>query len=230
MQQIIAIGGGGYASRASDLVLEDYITAQSNAARPKVCYLPQAGGEAREYIVRFYEAFTKLGAQPSWFSLFGRVAADWSDFLLAHDILYVGGGNTRSMLALWREWGVDGVLRRALEAGIVLAGVRAGAICWFEQGITDSNDQLGVLDCLGFVGGSCCPHYDSEPERKPACQALIAQGQALAGFALDDGAAVHMVDGQLKQVITARVEARGYRIDRQGNEAVESVLPAVYLG
>lgn len=230
MQQIIAIGGGGYASRASDIVLEEYILAQANTSRPKVCYLPQAGGESREYIVRFYEAFTRLGAQPSWFSLFGRVAADWPAHLLTHDVLYVGGGNTRSMLAVWREWGVDKVLRQALEQGVVLAGVSAGAICWFRQGITDSGEQLPVLNGLGFLEGSCCPHYDSEPDQKLIYHNLVAKGQALPGFALDDGAAVHLVDGQLKQVVTSRLEARGYHLARQNNEAFEKVLPATYLG
>ncbi|MBN2469630.1 MAG: peptidase E [Anaerolineae bacterium] len=230
MQQIIAIGGGGYASRPSDISLEAYVLAQTNALRPKVCYLPQAGGESREYIVRFYEAFIQLGAQPSWFSLFGSIPADWSAHLLAQDALFVGGGNTRSMLALWREWGVDTVLHQALEEGIVLAGVSAGAICWFKHGITDSSQQLSVLDCLGFLEGSCCPHYDSEPERKPTYRDLVAKGQALPGFALDDGAAVHLVNGKLKQVVTSRLEARGYRLVRQNNEAFEEELPVTRLG
>ena len=230
MRQIIAIGGGGYASQASDIVLEEYVLAQANASRPKVCYLPQAGGESREYIVRFYEAFTRLGAQPSWFSLFGRVAADWPAYLLSHDVLYVGGGNTRSMLALWREWSVDTVLHDALERGIVLAGISAGAICWFTQGITDSSEQLSVLNCLGFLEGSCCPHYDSEPERRPAYRALVANNQAMPGWALTDGAAAHFVDGRLKEVLTSRLEARGYQLMQHDNEAFENVLPATYLG
>ncbi len=157
MQQIIAIGGGGYASRPSDFVLEEYILAQANASRPKVCYLPQAGGESREYIVRFYEAFTKLGALPSWFSLFGRVAGDWPAHLLDQDVLYVGGGNTRSLLALWREWGVDIVLRQALEQGVVLAGVSAGAICWFQQGITDFRRPVRRAERPGFSGRKLLP-------------------------------------------------------------------------
>ena len=219
MQQIIAIGGGGFADQPGDIVLEEYILAQTGSSRPKICYLPQAGNESREFIVRFYEAFIKLG----------RVPAHWSTQLLDQDVLYVGGGNTRSMLALWREWGVDRVLRDALEQGIVLAGVSAGAICWFKQGITDSSEQLGVLECLGFLEGSCCPHYDSEIERKPAYLDLIANDQAMAGLALTDGAASHFVDGQLKQIVTSRPEARGYQLTRQDNQAVEQELPATCL-
>jgi dipeptidase E len=230
VQQIIAIGGGGYASRASDIVLEAHILAQANAARPKVCYLPQAGGESRDYIVRFYEAFTRLGAQPSWFSLFGRVAADWPAYVLSHDVLYVGGGNTRSMLALWHEWGVDHVLRDALAAGIVLSGVSAGAICWFAQGITDSGDQMGVLDCLGILEGSCCPHYDSASQQSPTYRALVAEDRAMPGLALTDGAAAHFVDGQLGGIVTPRPEARGYHLAREDGTVVERELPATYLG
>jgi peptidase E len=227
MQQIIAIGGGGYAAQASDIVLEEYVLAQTHVPRPKVCYLPQAGGESREYIVRFYEAFTRLGAMPSWFSLFGRVAEDWQASLLSHDVLYVGGGNTRSMLAVWREWGVDVVLRQALEQGIVLAGVSAGAICWFEQGINDAGDPLRGL---GFLAGSCCPHYSGDPDHTLAYRERVARGQALPGLALDDGAAAHFVDGQLSQIVTARPEARGYQLVRQHDNALETVLPAICLG
>ena len=144
MKQIIAIGGGGFGHYASTL-LNQYILKQAGKPSPKICFLPQASAESKDYIVNFYETFSRLGAQPSWISLFGRVEPSWEEHLLSQDIIYVGGGNTRSMLALWREWGIDAVLREAYERGIILSGTSAGAICWFEQGITDSGPALVAL-------------------------------------------------------------------------------------
>ncbi|NLX11142.1 MAG: type 1 glutamine amidotransferase-like domain-containing protein [Chloroflexi bacterium] len=229
MQQIIALGGG-FSMLPDDLLLGEYVLSQVNTPRPKVCYLPQAGGESRDFIVRFYDAFVRLGAQPSWFSLFGRVDANWPEQLLSQDILYVGGGNTRSLLALWRGWGVDGVLREALARGIVLAGISAGAICWFEQSVTDSVWPLGVLDGFGFLAGSCCPHYDSEPERRPAYQQFIAEQKVLPGLALDDHVAAHFVDGMLEHIVAAKSGAAAYRVTVENGAAVEHPLAATVLG
>lgn len=202
-KQIIARGGGGFSKNPVEARFEQYLLQQTGKERPKVCFLPQASNENRDYITRFFELFCALPAQPSWLSLFGRVEPGWQEHLLQQDLIFVGGGNTRSMLALWREWGVDTVLRQAYEQGIVLAGSSAGAICWFEYGITDSVWPLGVLPGLGFLPGSCCPHYDDEPERKPAYSAMTKMGKVVPGIALDSYAAAHYVDGELYAVITA---------------------------
>ena len=162
-KHIIAIGGAAFNKNPDEPSIEQYILDLTGKEKPKVCFLPQASAEAQNYVVRFYETFHRLGAQTSWISLFGRVEPTWKDKLLEQDVIFVGGGNTRSMLALWREWGMDTLLKEAYEKGIVLAGVSAGAICWFEKGITDSVWPMGVLDCLGILKGSCSPHYDSEP-------------------------------------------------------------------
>ncbi|MES2212560.1 MAG: peptidase E, partial [Pseudomonadota bacterium] len=146
-------------------------------------------------------------------SLFGRVPYDWASVLLAQDMIYVGGGNTKSMLALWKAWGLDIVLKEAYERGTVLAGVSAGAICWFEQGLSDSEWPLIGLDCLGLLPGSCCPHFDSETDRPDVYRKKIGDGSLKAGIALDDHTAAHYIDGKLKHVIgispgrTARVVA-----------------------
>src|SRR5437879_2510281 len=117
MRQIIAIGGGGFGGSDKTLLLERYLLEQiqnrADKAAPRVCFLPQASAESSEYITRFYETFCSLGALPSWISLFGRVEDNWKEKLLAQDLIYVGGGNTRSMLSLWREWGMDKVLVEA---------------------------------------------------------------------------------------------------------------------
>lgn len=214
-KQVIAIGGGGFVTTSSDdkaKNIGNYIIEQSGKKNPKICFLPQASAESKEYTVWFYKTFLALGAQPSDVSLFGRVAPTWKEQLLTSDIIYVGGGNTRSMLALWREWGVDTVLRQAYEQGTVLAGVSAGAICWFEQGITDSVWPLGVLDCLGFLQGSCCPHYDGEPERRPAYLAFSLNNEVLPGIALQDHVAAHFIDGTLHRVVAAYPDKKAYRV------------------
>jgi dipeptidase E len=222
MKQIIAIGGGAFSKKESSLV--PYILQQSGKTNPKVCFLPQASGENKEYIVRFFDVFLDYNARTSWISFFGTVEQTWHEHLLNQDIIFVGGGNTRSMLALWREWGVDKILRQAYEKGIVLAGVSAGAICWFEQGLTDSVWPLGALDCLGFVSGSCCPHYDSEAARKPAYRAKVAANEIAPGIALEDDVAAHYIDGQLTAVVTRVKGKKAYALDGDTETAVELTI------
>ena len=231
MPQIIALGGHGFLSHPQDLALSRYILAQSAAARPRICYLPQAGGEDYLYITRFYCHFIGLGAQPAHLSLFQPHTADIAEFLSKQDVIYVGGGNTKSMLALWREWGVDRILRRAWEQGIVLAGVSAGAICWFEQGHTDSiPGRLSALDCLGFLRGSCSPHYDTEAERRADFQRLVADGEMASGFGIDDYAGLHFMDERLCRVVGSRPNANAYRVERRSDGAKEQTLSAEILG
>ena len=141
-------------------------------------FVPTASGEPDHYVASFYAAFLKLGCRPSVLTFFKRTP-DLRSFLLDQDVIYVGGGNTKSLLALWRDWGVAEILREAWQSGIVLTGVSAGAICWFEQGLTDSfSDGLRPLDCLGFLPGSCCPHYDGEAQRRPSYHRLLAAGKS----------------------------------------------------
>ncbi|HTE19027.1 MAG TPA: peptidase E [Armatimonadota bacterium] len=225
MRQIIAMGGGGFSMEPDNLALDEYVLRQSGKPAPRVCFLPTASGDAESYSLKFYAAMTKLDCRPSHLSLFKPPTADLESFLLEKDVVYVGGGNTKSMLALWREWGLDGILRRAWEQGVVLAGVSAGAICWFEAGVTDSvPGELRPLACLGFLPGSCCPHYDGEAERRPSYRRLVAAGQIGTGYAADDGAALHFVDGALHAVVSSRPDARAYRVEQAGSEAAEQPL------
>jgi len=130
------------------------------------------------------------------------------------------------MLALWREWGLDLILREAWQEGIVLAGVSAGSICWFEQGLSDSMKagELQPMHCLGLLAGSNCPHYDWEAERRPQYQRLICEGKLRPGHAADDGAALHYVDGKLEKVVSSRATAKAYRVEWDGKQIVETVL------
>lgn len=141
---------------------------QTDAPEPRVAFVATASAEPDSYLVSFYTAFLKLGCRPTHLSFFKRTP-DLRSYLLNQDVIFIGGGNTKSMLAVWRDWGVPEILREAWESGIVLTGVSAGAICWFEQGVTDSwAGGLRPIDGLGFLPGSCCPHYDGEADRRPS--------------------------------------------------------------
>ena len=164
MRQIIAIGGGGFGREIKDLKIENYIINQCSKQNPSICFIPTATGDDSGYINNFYKAFDSLGCNTSHIDFFKRTI-NLENHILKQDIIFVGGGNTKSMLAVWKEWGLDKLLMDAYEGGTIMSGVSAGAICWFENGITDSwKDHQAVLPCLGFVKGNCCPHYDEEPE------------------------------------------------------------------
>jgi len=225
MQQIITIGGENWMSEPDNLTLDRYLIQQTDVERPKVCFLGQASGESPDYVINFYKMFTALNCIPSHLSLFKPHTADVEGFLMSQNVIYVGGGNTKSMLALWREWGLDRILRQAADAGTVLAGVSAGAICWFEQGLTDSiPGKLTLLPCLGYLKGACSPHYDGEVNRRPSYQTLIGAGEMVTGVAFDDNAAGHYINGELVRVVSSRPNAKGYRVERTSEGVKETVL------
>jgi dipeptidase E len=224
-RHIVALGGGGFTVDDHSL-LDDFIVGLAGPARPRVCFLPTAQGDSAEYVVAFYEAF-RGRAEPSHLELFGRPRKDIRDFLLGHDVVYVGGGNTANMLAIWRVHGVDGILREAWERGIVLTGISAGSICWFEGGVTDSfGDELAPLQCLGFLPGSNCPHYDSEPERRPTYRRLVDGGELPPGLAADDGVGLHFVGNELAEAVGSRRDTGAFRVE----PGAETPIPVRYLG
>lgn len=225
MRQIIAMGGGGFTMEPDNLSLDRYSLRQTGKPRPKVCFLPTASGDSENYILRYFEAFSQLECSPSYLSLFRLPTADLEGFILEQDLVYVGGGNTRSMLALWREWGLDRILEKAYRNGVVMAGISAGANCWFEQCTTDSVPRaLRVWPCLGFIQGSFSPHFDGEPERRPTLHRLLADGQIVAGYAADDSAAIHFVEGQIRHAICSKPTAKAYRVTWAGERVVEEGL------
>ena len=230
LPQIIAVGGHSMTTNEEDIALSRYMLAQVPAQRPRVCLLPQAGGEDSLYIANFYRHFLELNALPSDLSLFKPHTADIASFLLGHDIIYVGGGNTKSMLALWREWQVDQILRQAWEQGILLSGVSAGAICWFEQGLTDSiPGELTALGCLGILPGSCSPHFDGETERRPSYHRLIADRDVASGYGIDDYAALHFVGAEQPRIVASRPGATAYQVMPTPAGASETSLHASHL-
>lgn len=197
-----------------------YLLGLTGKDDPAVCLLGTATGDA--LVPGFYEAFTSDRCRPSHVGLFGIPRPDWREHLLSRDLIFVGGGNTASMLAVWRAHGVDQVLREAWERGVVLAGGSAGAICWFEAGVTDSfRAELDMLDCLGWLPGTCCPHYDGEEQRRPAYARLLAAGFP-PGIAIDDFAAVRFEGTELAEVVAAAEGSTAYRVDANGETALEA--------
>src|SRR5262249_53265718 len=175
-RQIVAMGGGSFSVEPDGSALDAYVLGLTGKPHPKICFVPTASGDAPEYTAKFYDAFARRAAA-SHLYLLGRPRTDMAKHLASQDIIYVGGGNTANMLAVWRVHGVDQMMRGAWEQGVILTGVSAGMICWFECGVTDSFGPLAALrDGLGLLSGSACPHYDGERDRRPTYQQLVRRG------------------------------------------------------
>ncbi|SDN10276.1 Peptidase E [Psychrobacillus sp. OK028] len=231
MRQIIAMGGGGFSMEPENLLLDKYILAQTKKSLPKVSFIPTASGDAESYIERYYNAFNTLSCKPSHLSLFEPDFTDLEKYILDQDVIYVGGGNTRNMLVLWKEWGLDNILKKAYENGVILAGLSAGSICWFEEGLTDPlNAPLYKVDCLGFLKGSNCPHYDGENKRKPAYHESILTRLIMEGYAVDDGVALHFIDETLSVSVSSRPKAKAYFVEKMGCEIRETEVNTIFLG
>jgi dipeptidase E len=231
-RHIVAMGGGGFSMEPRNPRLDDFVLSLARRkTRPRVCFIGTASGDSDSYIRRFHDAFPPSRAAATHLTFFERSVRDLKSFVMDQDVIYVGGGSSANMLAVWRLHGLDKVLRVAWRAGIVMAGISAGAICWFEDGLTDSFGMpyRAVNDGLGFARGACCPHYDGEKERRPALIRLIRRG-FLPTLALDDGAAAHFVDTRLVEVVSSRPKARAMRVSLNKGQVVERALPVRYLG
>lgn len=225
----LALLGGGF-STEEDGLLDDWLLGHARTPRPKVCFLPMASGDAPAYAERFRAAFgARPSCAPSVLSLFQRTLDDGAlrVFLHAQDVVYVGGGNTANLLAVWRVHGVDRLLGEAYDRGTLLCGISAGANCWAEASHTDSFGPLTSLpDGLGLLPGSVCPHYDSEPGRRSSYRSAVASGALPAGWALDDGTGALFTDGLLTEAVTRAPGARVYRVVPDGAGGVhERAVP-----
>ena len=218
---IVAIGGGGFSSDPAS-PLDDFLLELTGAERPLVAFLATATGDNDSYVVRFHEEYGRRGATTTHVPLFAALPPEEiRERLLGADLVYVGGGNTASLLAVWRTHGVDVLLREAWERGTVLGGVSAGGNCWFEACTTDSFGPIASLaDGLGFLPGSFCPHYDAEPERRPTYLRLVADGFP-AGWAAEDGVALHFAGRELREAVTAEPGKRAYRVEAAGETPLD---------
>jgi peptidase E len=228
--RIVAMGGGSLDFGRVDPLLEDFLFSLLGRDRPRICFVPTASADDRRVVAGFFDAFATR-ADATWLPLFERRDADLRALILEQDAIFVWGGNTANMLAIWRLHGLDTILREAWAKGVVLAGMSAGAICWFEAGVTDSfGPELAPLrDGLGILAGSCCPHYDGEVQRRPTYRRLVAEGLP-GGYALDDAAALVFHDRELHEVIAATPEARAYGVEMGPDGVIERALPTRFLG
>ena len=224
VRQVIAIGGGGFGRSPQNPTIERYIVEQSPKDRPKILFIPTASAEDQRYVVNYYTCFSKLSCEPTHLSLFQRTP-DLGSLLAKQDIIYVGGGNTKSMLAVWKDWQLDELLLKAYERGVILCGVSAGAICWFKKGITDSwANRLGVLDCLGFIPETACPHYDGEKDRRPSVHGMLENSEIENCFAIEDGAAAHFKNEVFDSVVSFMPEKTCYLVEKTDKKIKEKNL------
>jgi dipeptidase E len=218
-RHIVGLGGGGDSLEQTDR-LSDYVLGLVDKDRPRLLYVPTAIADSDEGIVSFYERFAGR-AELSHLKTFPWPPEDLRDLILSQDAICVSGGNTANMLAIWRVHGIDALLRDAWEQGIVLWGASAGMICWYEHGVTDSfGPQLAAMDCLGWLPGSACPHYDGEELRRPRYRELIDGGLPV-GIAADDGVGLHYEGTELVEIVTCRPGAAAYRVDASGETLLE---------
>ena len=214
-KQIIALGDGGFSSD-NNPVLDLYILAQTNKKDPKVCFIPTASCDNGGLIERFYDVFDKYYCIPSHLSLFNFECDNLQEFILSQDVIYVGGGHSKNMMGIWKEWGLDRLLKDAYNQGTILSGTSAGSVCWFEQCITDSyGKELKPMNCLGMLKGSNCPHYNNDG-RRAAYHTNLKDNRISAGYAADNQAGLHFIDGEFVRAISSVKGAYGYKVEYVG--------------
>jgi peptidase E len=221
-QRILAIGGVSLGPTSTDWPLHQYLLDLSGQERPRICFLGAASGEDAGDRAGFYATLARR-AEATHLDLFGRRIDDIETFLLEQDVIYVGGGNTANMLAIWRVHGVDKALRAAWERGVVLAGWSAGGMCWFEGGLTDSfgPDLAPLRDGLKFLAGSFCPHYDAESLRRPRYEEVVGSGALQDGFAADDGVGLLFEGRDFAEAVASLPGQHAYRVERRRGNSVE---------
>lgn len=221
----ILIAGGGF-----ETAFIRYMATLTGKPKPRLCYLPTASADQPAGIISWYRNCAPLDVTPfvqESFIASSRQNQSWEEVLLSMDGIVASGGNTLNQQAIWKAQGIDAVLRRAWDRGIVLGGASAGSLCWFEEGTTDSRPkELSTVQCLGFLKGSHCPHYDKEKDRRPLYHKLIGSGAMKPGYACDNDAGIYFEDNEVKRVVATRPEAKVYYVSLAGGQVVEKALPA----
>ena len=227
-RHIVAIGGGSFRTDPGN-ALDDFLLGLIGQKRSRVLLVPTASGDPELLIEAFRRSFLERRCTPSVLRLFQREHEDLAPLVLEQDLIFVGGGNTANQQAIWRVHGVDTLLARAWEQGTVLAGVSAGALCWFDEGVTDSFHPTAlrpIHGLLGFLEGSFCPHYDSEEQRRPLYRRFVAEGTLAPGYAADDGVGLHFVGTDFAEAVSFKPGAAAWRVapagPAEGSDAIET--------
>jgi peptidase E len=229
---IFAMGGGGFTMEPANPLLDDFVLSLSGASEPRIVFLPTASGDTTGQINAFLQRFGDRDCVPEPVSLFRLRDADRSlrEIVLDADIVYAGGGSMRNLLAIWRAHGLDELLVQAWRGGAVLAGLSAGAMCWFDAGVTRSSGPPEPLPGLGLLEGSLTVHADGEPERLPVWLAHIRDGSLPGGWALDDGVGLVFEGLRMGRAVSSRPGASAQRVDQVAGELVRSRVAVELLG
>ena len=224
IKNIVAIGGGGFGRSLGELKMEKYITSLVKKDRPKICFIPTASGDNDLYKLNFYRAFSEINCITSHLDFFSRTE-NLEKKILSQDIIYVGGGNTKSMLAVWKEWNLDKILKIGYEKGIVMSGVSAGAICWFDKGITDSfANELTIINCLGIINDIACPHFDEEKEREPYVNDVIKREIIKSCICIEGNCALHIKNDFEYSSIDFGNGKKCFRVSKENNNLKKEIL------
>jgi dipeptidase E len=231
--QIIALGGGGFSDQTDNLLLDEYILLQTNKAKPKILFLPTAGGDHPDYVAKFYRAYKKLNCTPSHLEL-SRKTYSYKyieRIVMGHDAVFAGGGSPRFLMQVWRKCGLDKIIKHAWHEGMVLSGMSAGAICWYEDGFKNPTpDVWRRIKCLGFLEGSFCPHYDSQSQLRKAYRKMISKSEISGGYGVQDGVALHYIGNDLKYIVSSNHNAKAFTVRKSGFRVTEKPLASTYLG
>jgi dipeptidase E len=228
--RLVALGGHEFRSGPTELAIVDHLLRTTGAERPRVCLLPTASGDPTVAIQSYYSVLDRFRCDASHISLFRleRERVDLSRHLLSQDLIYVAGGSMLNLVAIWRAHRLDAILREAWRRGTLIAGQSAGAMCWFERGITASGGQPQVADGFGLLPGSLSVHYGRDPERREAYMAAI-RGGLVPGFALDDGAGLMFEGTKPVEAFAGRRGARVVRVEMNGAGVRERELRPIPL-
>lgn len=225
---IIALGDGGL--DGNNPLMDLYILAQAKKKNPKVLFLPTASGDNEGICRHFKNVFSNYPCTTDVLKLFNPHTADIKGLIMSMDVIFVGGGQSKSMLAVWRGWQVDDMLREAYNNGTVLSGGSAGSVCWFDQCITDSiPGSLTVMSSTGILPYSNCPHFAS-PSRRAAYARFVKAGKIVGGYGNDDYAGLHFVDGELFRTVSNRPYAYGWKVSMQNDRLEMKRLKTNWLG
>lgn len=228
IKKTIFIYGGGL-----DKVWLSYIISLTHKINPRICFIPTAAADNETTINYWYANCTDMPMRPYVLRSFIISSPEQKTFeetILDFDAIIVGGGNTLNMLAIWRAQGIDSVLRKAYDKGIVLAGGSAGSLCWFTGGYTDSRPkEMTLLKCLGFLNYSHSPHYNVEPERRLLYRQAVLDGKLRSGYACDDMAGILFINGEMAKSVSENLWNNNYFVSVKSKEIFEEKLPAEIL-
>jgi peptidase E len=230
-RRILALGGHDFDRRAGNDAICDLIVELAESPRPKICLLPTASGDPEDQIVRFRRAFAERDCVPQVISLFrlGEEPIDLREELLSQDVIYAGGGSMLNLVAVWRAHGLDRILRECWQEGILICGQSAGAMVWFQGGITSSQGEPAVATGLGLLPGSACVHYLTEPVRRRRFLRAISAGDLEPGLGLEDQTGALFEDTRLAETVSAREGASVWEVSAESGSAREEELYVRHL-